>query len=342
MNAKQLKIIVHILVWLLLLAMPYISTDQIFESIDSTSGLNYPFLSLGLNFLLLGTFYFNYFVLIPKYLFAERRWRYWEYLGLLIITVCAMMWGVLLITGFTPKVLNNSNPVIEKVMPVIIVNAMALWLLAIMMSIIWTYYKRIKRIENEKLTAQIASLRFQINPHFLFNTLNNIYGTVIDTSPMAADMIDKLSEMMRYAINDTQHDFVQLEDEIAYIKNYVELQRLRIDKSVTVEYVEPSEIPADLHIAPMLLIPFVENAFKYGVNSEQRSHIRIEITVQDSELHLSVINNKVKTQQRIAESHGLGVKNAQSRLELLYPSKHLLVINDTPKQHIVSLHVNLQ
>lgn len=341
MNARQLRIIMHVLVWLLLLVMPYISTDQIFESVDSTSGLNYPFLCLSLNSLLLGAFYFNYYILIPKYLFSEKKWRYLGTLIVLIIVVCTIMWSIFITTGFTPKILDNSNPIIEKVMPVIIVNAIALWLLTIMTSIIWTYYKRLKCIENEKLTAQIASLRFQINPHFLFNTLNNIYGTVIDSSPLAADMIDKLSEMMRYAINDTQRDFVPLEDEITYINNYVELQRLRIDKSVRLEYIEPSEIPS-LHIAPMLLIPFIENAFKYGVNSEQKSHIKIEISVHNSEFHLSVINNKVKTQRGITESHGLGVKNVQSRLDLIYPSKHLLVINDTPKQYIVSLHINLQ
>lgn len=341
MTVKKLRVTIHILVWLLLLVIPYISTDQIFESVDSLSELHYPFLCLGLNALLLGAFYFNYYVLIPKFLFSKKKWLYSVTLMGLIIVISFVMCGIFVLTGFTPNTLNNANPIIEKVMPVIIINATALWFLSIMTSIIWVYYNRLKLIENEKLAAQITSLKSQINPHFLFNTLNNIYGIVIDSSPVAADMIDKLSEMMRYTMNDTRSDFVPLEDEINYINNYVELQRSRLDKSVKVEYIQPDIIPS-LQIAPMLLIPFIENAFKYGVNSEQKSYIRIEFTINNSEFLMRVINNKVTTQHRISESHGLGISNTRSRLELIYPSNHLLVVDNSSKQYIVSLHLNLK
>jgi LytS/YehU family sensor histidine kinase len=174
-----------------------------------------------------------------------------------------------------------------------------------------------------------------------FNTLNNIYATAMDTSPKAADMVDKLSEMMRYTMKDTQQDFVLLEDEINYINNFIELQKLRLDRSVKLEYCSLENIPA-FRIAPMLLIPFIENAFKHGVNSEQKSRIKIEITMNKKEFQLRVVNNKVNVQQDISERSGLGIINTNHRLNLIYPSKHLLVIHDTDKEFSVSLHINLQ
>jgi sensor histidine kinase YesM len=154
-------------------------------------------------------------------------------------------------------------------------------------------------------------------------------------------MVDKLSEMMRYTMKNTQQDFVLLEDEPNYISNFIELQRVRLDKSVKLEYQVMEEIPA-LQIAPMLLIPFVENAFKHGVNSEQKSHIKIELTMNNNELQLSAINNKVDVQRTVSERSGLGIENTRHRLNLIYPSKHLLTINESDKQFAVSLYIHLQ
>jgi sensor histidine kinase YesM len=261
---------------------------------------------------------------------------------LLAIATAFLLSGTLFFfSDFNPDKLAKTNPTIEKIIPVILVNAILLWVLSIISSILWAVYNRLKQTESEKLTAQIASLKSQINPHFLFNILNNIYATAIDTSPKAADMVDKLSEMMRYTMKDTQQDFVLLEDEINYISNFIELQTLRLDRSVKLEYGGLEDVPA-LQIAPMLLIPFIENAFKHGVNSEQKSYIRIETTLNKTEFQLSVINNKVNVQQDISESSGLGIENTKHRLNLIYPSKHLLIINETEKEFSVSLHINLQ
>ena len=114
-----------------------------------------------------------------------------------------------------------------------------------------------------------------------------------------------------------------------------------MDRSVKLEYNSLENIPA-LQIAPMLLIPLVENAFKHGVNSEQKSHIKIDITMDKTEFRLRAVNNKVNVQQDISERSGLGITNTWHRLNLIYPSKHLLVINDTEKEFSVSLHINLQ
>ncbi len=341
MKVKSFTIVIHAIVWLFLLVIPYITTDQVFNSLDSTSDIKYLLLCLALSASLIAAFYFNYFFLIPKYLLLKKYWLYFSFLLLSIVTVLLLSGAIFSFSDFSPKVLAKTNPGIEKIIPVIIINAISLWLLTIVSSILWAAYNRLKQAESEKLSAQIASLKSQINPHFLFNTLNNIYATAIDTSPKAADMVDKLSEMMRYTMKDTQQDVVLLEDEINYVNNFIELQKLRLDRSVKLEYHSFENIPA-LQIAPMLLIPFIENAFKHGVNSEQKSHIKIDLAINKTELQLSVVNNKVNVQQDISERSGLGINNTWHRLNLIYPSKHLLVINDTEKEFSVSLHINLQ
>lgn len=331
----------HVLVWILLLVIPYVTTDQVFNSFAPETGMKYLLLCLLLSALLITTFYFNYLFLIPRYLLPQKYWHYFAFLLLTIIAVFLLSGAVFFFSDFNPDRLAQMNPIIEKTIPVIIINAVALWLLTIISSILWAAYNRLKQAESEKLSAQIASLKSQINPHFLFNTLNNIYATAIDTSPKAAEMIDRLAEMMRYTMKDTQQDFVLLEDEINYINNFIELQKLRLDRSVKLEFESLQDFPA-LQIAPMLLIPFIENAFKHGVNSEQKSYIKINLTCNKSELYLSVINSKVKVQKDIGERSGLGITNTWHRLNLIYPSKHLLIVTDAEKEFSVTLHMNLQ
>ena len=341
MKVKRFTIASHALVWVLLLVIPYVSTDQVFNSLDPASEVRYLLLCFILSSVLIAFFYFNYFFLIRKYLLTKRYWLYFSFLLMSMASVFLFLGGLFFFSDFNPETLAKKNPVIEKIIPVIIINAISLWLLAIVSSILWTFHNRLERTEKEKLSSQIASLKSQINPHFLFNTLNSIYATAMDTSPKTADMVDKLSEMMRYTMKDTQQDFVLLEDEINYIDNFIELQKLRLDRSVKLEYYGLKNVPP-FQIAPMLLIPFIENAFKHGVNSEQKSHIKVEIAINKIEFRLSVINAKVKVQQDIAERSGLGIKNTKHRLDLIYPAKHLLVINDTDREFSVSLHINLQ
>lgn len=341
MKVKRFTIATHALVWILLLVIPYVTTDQVFNAFDPSSERKYLVLCLALSTVLIVIFYFNYFVLIPRFLLTKKYWLYFFFLVLAIITVLFISGLIFFLSDFNPTKMAEVNPAFEKIFPVIIVNALLLWLLSIVSSILWTGYNRLKQIEKEKLSAQIASLKSQINPHFLFNTLNNIYATAIDSSPKTADMVDKLSEMMRYTMKDTQQDFVSLEDEINYITNFIELQKMRLDRSVKLEFYNLEHVP-NFQIAPMLLIPFIENAFKHGVNSEQKSRIRIEITMNKTELQVNVMNNKVNVQRDISERSGLGIENTKHRLNLIYPSKHLLVINDSEKEFFVSLYINLQ
>ena len=192
------------------------------------------------------------------------------------------------------------------------------------------------RAEEEKLHAELAYLKTQINPHFLFNTLNSIYAMALGRSEQTAAAIQRLAAMMRYVLTDTGREKISLKLEIAYLIDYIELQKTRYEGTVFVDLSVNGD-PADKQLVPLLLIPFVENAFKYGVNPEESSTITIRIDIRDRELTLLVANRKVAPQEPSTDPGGLGIKNTRQRLQLLYPGQHTLEIKDDNKDFIVSL-----
>ncbi len=196
-------------------------------------------------------------------------------------------------------------------------------------------------IEVEKNSAEVSYLRSQINPHFLFNTFNSIYALAIkENAERTANGMLKLSGMMRYVVSESSSEFVPLEKELSYINDFIELQKLRIDSGVNLEYALKG-IPEGKRIAPLLLIPFIENAFKHGVNPDEDSSIRILIDIGEDTLHLFVENNKVSIHHEKNERMGYGIENTRNRLSLLYPSNHTLVIVDTSKKYQVNLNLKL-
>jgi len=201
---------------------------------------------------------------------------------------------------------------------------------------------RLKQIEKEKVNAELSYLKAQINPHFLFNTLNSIYSSAIDeNADNTAAAVVKLSGMMRYVISESHHQYVPLEKELSYVSDYIELQKIRLGETVHLDYTVSGN-PARKQIAPLILISFIENAFKHGVNPEEDSSIDIEITIDGDMLHMSVLNNKVNTVNGHASKNNVGLENTVGRLKLLYPSKHELVIKEDEKEYMVLLKINLQ
>ncbi|MEP6746539.1 MAG: sensor histidine kinase [Bacteroidota bacterium] len=201
---------------------------------------------------------------------------------------------------------------------------------------------RLKQSEKEKVNAELSYLKAQINPHFLFNTLNSIYSSAIDeNADNTASAVVKLSGMMRYVISEAHHQYVPLEKELSYISDYIELQKIRLGNTVHLIY-HVTGITAGKQIAPLILISFIENAFKHGVNPEEHSNIEIEIDVYEQTLHLSVMNNKVRNVNGDSFKNNIGLENTRNRLQLLYPSHHELVIKDDEKEFLVLLKMNLQ
>ena len=215
-----------------------------------------------------------------------------------------------------------------------------LFLVVLFISLTLKINNRLKRTEKEKVTAELSLLKAQINPHFLFNTLNSIYSLAIDNSDYTATAVVKLSGMMRYIISEAGHDFVSLDKEVAYLSDYIELQQVRFDNTFKLAYTVNGNT-AGKKIAPLILLPFVENAFKHGVNSEEDSSIVINIRVDDNELTLMVKNKKVTAVDTDAGTGGMGLCNTRNRLELLYPGKHTLEVLNRADDFTVNLTIHL-
>lgn len=210
----------------------------------------------------------------------------------------------------------------------------------------WNKNEKIKQqLKEEKLSSELQFLKSQINPHFLFNTLNNLFGIArqIDAIPVATG-IAKLSNLMRYMLYDSEVDRVSLKKEVNYIRDYIELQKLRIDSLNNIHVnTNFDRYNTDLKIAPLLLIPFVENAFKHGISIKENSDININLKTNENTVLFNVSNtiNKFK-KNRNEENSGFGLKNVQKRLDLLYPNNYSLKINDDNVQYNVSLTINTQ
>src|SRR5579875_760125 len=193
-----------------------------------------------------------------------------------------------------------------------------------------------RALENAQLHAEVHLLKSQINPHFLFNTLNSIYTQAYQKSPHTQQSILKLSEILRYMIYDTTSESIALEKDIHYLASYIDLQRLRLPKKVAIHYKVEGSL-SGLYIAPLLLITFVENAFKHGISYAQPSAINIAITVVDKTLTL-VVSNPLITNNTFA-ANGIGLKNAKRRLELLYPHQYTLAI--TEEHNLYTVHLKI-
>lgn len=201
---------------------------------------------------------------------------------------------------------------------------------------------RLQEAEFKHLQTELALLKSQINPHFFFNTLNNLYALSLDKSDRVPGVIMKLSELMRYVLDSSQKKTVPLEDELRFMENYIELEKLRLSGAPDVRF----RIDGDLtgkRMAPMLLIPFVENGFKHGLsNSSEGGYIHIVSEVRGGSLHFSVENSKAEVASHgIKKTKEIGLANVRRRLELLYPERHRLSLHEDETKYKVELVIQL-
>ncbi len=200
-------------------------------------------------------------------------------------------------------------------------------------------------IQLEETSSNLKQLIHQINPHFLFNTLNTLYGIALkEKATKTADSIQKLGDMMRLMLKENEDESIPLENELDYLKNYIDLQKLRIRDSKKIEIsFNISEGICTGNIAPMLMIPFVENAFKYGISLNKKSWVKVNLRCEDGTIYLDVNNSNHKdSREDKSEDHGIGIDNVRRRLELLYPDNHELVIRENDTEFFVHLTVKLK
>jgi hypothetical protein len=338
---KVYTALTYVLGSLIFLAIPVLSSPDLNrDDLWSIPPFQRDFISY---VLLLLFFFINYFVLTPQLYFNKK------YLGFALILI-----AIYLFIEFVPGFIVHENFMRKPDHPFIgpgpgkhgpphprgfvheLTRHLFLFLAIVIFSIMMKIRDKWKQTQREKTNAELSYLKAQINPHFLFNTLNSIYSLALEKSDDTATAVVKLSGMMRYVLSEANHEYVSLEKEIHYINDYIDLQKLRLADTIFLDYSVDGNSNGK-KIAPLILIPFIENAFKYGVNPEERSEIIIKIEIRAQSVFLYVKNKKVHTNISKLEKSGLGINNTKHRLQLVYPAKHLLSIQDTEREFLVSL-----
>jgi hypothetical protein len=301
-------------------------------------------------------FYLNYYILVPYYLTRKKFIKYTVSVVIMLFIAFSTERYLALNYDATREYerIRKKHPPerVEMIMRRIATSRgvgavfFSLMILAVSTSIKVTgdWYiidRKRKEIENEKLTTELNLLKSQINPHFFFNTLNNIYSLAIRKSERTPEAIVKLSQLMRYIIYDTDKDKVPLDKEIDYLKNYIELEKLRLQQNVSVHF-EIEGNTSDKLIEPLLLLPFIENAFKHGVHQTEPCDIIIRI-ILNGNLTLYVENPlQVYNGKENKNSQGFGWQNAERRLQLLYGKNYKLETNVSNDIFKVVLTLNLK
>ncbi|SEE51424.1 Histidine kinase [Tenacibaculum sp. MAR_2010_89] len=243
----------------------------------------------------------------------------------------------LVIVGFILVIFNDTFGKIEG-----FVEFIALYFIILFITIAHWIFKQIKsiiKLKNEKEKTELLHLKSQVNPHFFFNTLNNLYG-LMKKGSKERDMVLKLSDMMRYSIYEGGKDWVTLKQEIDYLKNYIELQEIRYHKKSDIQFNSEIGNP-QAKIMPLLFIILVENAFKHGLeNLEKDAYIHIYLTENNNKVSFDIENNFELHQK--PNHQGIGLKNLQRRLELIYPKKHTLVLSENTNIYKVTLSLNIK
>jgi len=315
------EIFIDFLKWLLLFFMGYIfyriNHYLLIEKVFKTRGIFYYFFA----FIGLAMLFFPLFaVIISDYLVSEQTWRFGAEVWIPKDERSTSFYGF---PSYLPWQWMFSS------IPIILVYQ---W---------WKQENDISALENERSEANLAALKQQINPHFLFNTLNALYALGIEeNSEKTADGIAKLGTLMRYNLNDAQKEFIALSKEIDYIKKYIELQELRITSNNVLRINIVKTGIEDYKIAPLLLIPFIENAFKYGISTTEKTFTALTIKIHNNWLIMELVNSII-AQPAAESSNGIGLSNTRKRLAALYPKQYELIIEETPTEFEVHLEIDL-
>lgn len=288
--------------------------------------------------------YFNLKYLIPNYLTKNK---FLTYGGLLVLS--AIIITPLKVIVFYFKYGNSpeaQNGLIQNlnwyfIFTFIIASASTL------VTIVTDWVKQVRerqQLQTQTMASELRFLKSQINPHFLFNTLNNLYALTLKKSDKAPEIVIKLSEMMRYMLYECNEKRVLLSKEVNYIYNYLDLEKLRQGKNVDITFETEGEI-SDQTIAPLMFIPFLENSFKHGLSNQiSKGFVNIRLSAERNKVYFFIENSKAEKlpqKDKNRPSGGIGLVNVHRRLNLLYPNSFELNIDDTPTTYAVNLYIEL-
>ncbi len=331
----------HILFWLIAISVLLILYYDSGDPFRSTVSFIVIILCLAV------LIYFNILFLIPRFLSKKRIILYGLFLILatLLIAPIRTLLNYYIYTGhyqIQQEIIDSHWAIFTAMLVITIGSTIGKIVLD------WFQKERELRImENETMQSELRFLRAQINPHFLFNTLNSLYALTLKKSDRAPNIVIKLSEIMRYMLYECNDKKVALQKEIDYIRNYLDLERLRHKNQVRIDLDIKGNVEGQ-KIAPLLFSPFLENAFKHGLNKHMsEGYIKVRLTVNGNDLTFNIENSKppgdVEEEKNddTRISGGIGLKNVRRRLELLYPGAHNLTIKETEASYAIYLSISL-
>lgn len=337
---KLITIVIHVMIWLAIFLLPYILNPDYEPELNRVGHPKTDFreLDTATKILWLGLFYFNAFVLVPRLVYRRKFIVY-------VLSLVGLFGGIMLVHGILYNLIIDGRPfhLLRSLGFNLVPFAFTVILSTAYQSI--TDQIRTERLlaekKNENLKTELSFLRSQISPHFLFNVMNNLVALVRMKSDELEPTVLKLSSLMQYMLYETDEERVLLKSEAEYLRNYIDLQEQRFGAELNLKV--DFDIKEDWHtIEPMLLIPFVENAFKHGTGLTDDPEIEIQLTVTENHLHFTVKNKYKETNAIKDKTSGIGLTNVKRRLELLYPGGHILSINKKNDWFAVYLDLTLK
>ena len=342
---KPPRIVWHLVFWMVFISF----FALVYGSFEEQYGRQY-LIQLTDAVLQIPAVYFTLYFLMPRFLFKERYIEFIIYLVILILTFSALHWFNYVIVqepifwpedDYKPHLVNFGKMLknTTKVYPVLVLAIVLKWF-----KYWYREQKSNQQLVEEKLKAELNFLKAQVHPHFLFNTLNNLYALTLKKSKDAPEVVLKLSDLLNYMLYECTADQVLIEKEIKLLKDYISLEKIRYGNRLNISFNILGNA-GGMRVAPLMLLPFVENSFKHGVSEEMdEAWVSIDLELKEDKLTLKVENSKSKHEERDDQfnyKQGIGLKNVQRRLELLYPERHNLEMHDSVDSFLIILTLDL-
>ena len=320
---KRITVFSHLLVWLVLFSMPYVLSygqEQDINRVIAHFWIPLVFYAI--------IFYFNYFILIDRFLFSKKTIQF-IIINVIIIALFITLKEKIEDIYFNDIINKTANkdgnrPPFKMFIYIQMLSYMAPLLFSIALKTTQRWIKtetERKEAANFKLQSELQHLHYQLQPHFFFNSLNNIYS-LVDISPeQAKKSIHSLSKLMRYMLYETNMELIPILKEIDFMKKYIDLMKLRVSDKTDVSYNFPTE-ETGIQIAPLLFISLIENAFKHGVSASKESNIVLNMTFNKKTILFTIENDNFPKKTDDKSGSGIGLKNLEKRLQLLYPDKY--------------------
>ena len=343
-NKSLVRIAVHLLFWFLYLLFSALNILRFYEDENLWLLMYRMAFSMPVDII---AAYFTVYFLLPAFLYRKR---YITFILLFLVSAAGLiLLQRVIIFYFTYPVFYKEAPA----SPFWYMNWLAsftnVYLATFIMAVIklvklrFTEQKRLQELKKSQVEAELKFLKAQVHPHFLFNTLNNLYALTLDKSDNASEVVLKLSDLLNYMLYECNEETILLKKEISLIENFLSLERIRYGESLATEFNVRGET-AGKKIAPMLLLPFVENAFKHGVSKISRdARVLIGLEVEGQLLKFTVNNSKplLHEKDEAGYTEGIGLKNVRRRLELMYPDNYEFSIIERDKEFSIELRLNL-